>query len=38
MLIVGKDRNKIDMCNEYTLKDCQFDKVSTLMCFKITVF
>ena len=28
MLIVGKDRNKIDICNGYSLKDCQFDKLN----------
>jgi hypothetical protein len=37
MLIVGKDRNKIDICNGYSLKDCQFDKVNALKHFKITV-
>ena len=37
MLIVGKDRNKIDICNEYSLKYCQIDKVNTVKRFKITV-
>lgn len=37
MLIVGKDRNKIDICNGYSLKDCQFDKVNALKHFKIIV-
>ena len=35
MLIVGKDRNKIDICNGYSLKDCQIDKVNALKRFKI---
>lgn len=38
MLIVGKDRNKIDICNGKSLKDCQIDKVYALNHFKITNF
>ena len=36
MLIVGKDRNKNDICIEISLKDCQIDKVCTIKHFKIT--
>jgi len=36
LLIVGKDRNNINICIGYSLKDCQIDKLYAIKHFKIT--